>query len=93
MARVLVLGGTDIAHAFVTALQAVHPGLEIVLSLAGRTHKPRLPDCASRTGGFGGVEGLAAYLRAEDMAALVDATHLMRRKSRPMPQKPPLQAE
>ena len=75
MARVLVLGGTDLANAFVTALQAAHPGLEIVLSLAGRTREPKLPHCVIRTGGFGGVEGLAAYLQAEGMAALVDATH------------------
>ena len=75
MAHVLVLGGTDLANAFVTALQAAHPGLEIVLSLAGRTRKPKLPDCVIRTGGFGGVGGLAAYLRAEGIAALVDATH------------------
>ena len=49
MARVLVLGGTDLANAFVTALQAAHPGLEIVLSLAGRTREPRLPHCVIRT--------------------------------------------
>ncbi|MEP3113139.1 cobalt-precorrin-6A reductase [Nisaea sp.] len=75
MARVLVLGGTDLANAFVTALQVAHPDLEIVLSLAGRTRNPKLPDCAIRTGGFGGAEGLAAYLREEGITALVDATH------------------
>lgn len=75
MARVLVLGGTDLANAFVTALQKAHPDLEIVLSLAGRTRNPKLPDCMIRTGGFGGAEGLAAYLREEGIAALVDATH------------------
>lgn len=75
MARVLVLGGTDLANAFVTVLRAAHPEFEIVLSLAGRTRNPRLPDCEIRTGGFGGVEGLAAYLREEGISALVDATH------------------
>ncbi|WP_193171993.1 cobalt-precorrin-6A reductase [Nisaea nitritireducens] len=75
MARILVLGGTDLANAFVTALRVAHPDLEIVLSLAGRTRNPKLPDCVIRTGGFGGTEGLAAYLREEGITALVDATH------------------
>tara|TARA_E500000318_G_scaffold20816_1_gene21349 strand:+ start:889 stop:1644 length:756 start_codon:yes stop_codon:yes gene_type:complete len=75
MARLLVLGGTDLANAFIEALRAAHPDLEIVLSLAGRTRNPKLPDCVIRTGGFGGAEGLAAYLRELDISALVDATH------------------
>lgn len=75
MARILVLGGTDIANAFIEALRAAHPDLEIVLSLAGRTRNPKLPDCETRTGGFGGVAGLVAYLQAEGISALVDATH------------------
>ncbi|WP_323798150.1 cobalt-precorrin-6A reductase [Nisaea sp.] len=75
MARILVLGGTDLANAFIAALRAAHPDLEIVLSLAGRTRDPKLPDCVIRTGGFGGAEGLADYLRQEGITALVDATH------------------
>lgn len=75
MARILVLGGTDLANAFIAAVRAAHPDLEIVLSLAGRTRDPKLPDCVTRTGGFGGAEGLAAYLRDEGITALIDATH------------------
>ncbi|MEO9902731.1 cobalt-precorrin-6A reductase [Nisaea sp.] len=75
MPRVLVLGGTDLANAFIKALQTAHPDLEIVLSLAGRTRSPKLPDCTIRTGGFGGAEGLSDYLREEGITALVDATH------------------
>ena len=46
-----------------------------VFSLAGRTSNPVLPPVAHRTGGFGGAQGLADWLRAEDIDAIVDATH------------------
>ncbi len=45
------------------------------LSFAGRTRAPVLPPIAWRIGGFGGGAGLAAYLRAERIDALIDATH------------------
>ena len=44
------------------------------LSLAGRTAEPRALPLAVRSGGFGGAEGLAAYLRAEQIDLLIDAT-------------------
>jgi precorrin-6A/cobalt-precorrin-6A reductase len=71
--RVLVLGGTQDARELADALVA--GGIDPVLSLAGRTSAPA--DSAARTlsGGFGGVDGLAAWLRAERIAACVDATH------------------
>ncbi len=72
--HVLVLGGTGEARALATALTR-RPGTEVTLSLAGRTVAPVLPACAVRSGGFGGAEGLAAWLRANDVATLVDATH------------------
>ncbi|WP_193186502.1 cobalt-precorrin-6A reductase [Nisaea sediminum] len=75
MARLLVLGGTELANRFVAAVREAHPDLEIVLSLAGRTRDPKLPDCEIRTGGFGGADGLAAFLKSESITALVDATH------------------
>ena len=62
MLRVLILGGTTEASA-------------LARSLAGRTRAPVLPPIACRIGGFGGGAGLADYLRAERIAALVDATH------------------
>ncbi len=46
-----------------------------VLSLAGRTRAPPTPPIPFRIGGFGGPQGLAQYLLAENFAALVDATH------------------
>lgn len=45
------------------------------LSYAGRTTQPRAQPIPVRIGGFGGAEGLAAYLRASQITHLVDATH------------------
>lgn len=46
-----------------------------MLSYAGRVDHPRAQPVPVRVGGFGGVEGLADYLRAEGITHLVDATH------------------
>lgn len=72
--RILILGGTSEANAL-AARMAESPGVDATLSLAGRTQNPRLPPIACRIGGFGGVEGLAAYLSRERVDAVVDATH------------------
>ena len=45
------------------------------MSLAGRTKAPAMQPLPARIGGFGGAEGLAAYLRTEAVDLLVDATH------------------
>jgi precorrin-6A/cobalt-precorrin-6A reductase len=72
--RVLILGGTTEASAIARAL-AGDARYAPVLSLAGRTRAPAPPPIPWRVGGFGGVDGLAAHLRAESIAALIDATH------------------
>jgi len=72
--RVLILGGTGEARALAAEL-AARPGVEVTSSLAGRVRDPALPAGAVRIGGFGGVAGLAAYLAAEQIDRLVDATH------------------
>ena len=72
--RVLILGGTTEAAAIARAL-AGDARFDAVLSLAGRTRAPATPPIPWRVGGFGGAAGLAAYLNAERMAALIDATH------------------
>ena len=72
--RVLVLGGTFEASKLADLL-AGQSGISSVLSFAGRTKAPRAPKIPYRIGGFGGVEGLAAYLEAERIDVLVDATH------------------
>lgn len=71
MPRLLVLGGTGEARALAAALD----GLPVITSLAGRTPDPLLPPGAVRIGGFGGTEGLTAWLRAEGITAVIDATH------------------
>lgn len=71
---VLILGGTTEGYALAAAL-APRPDLLVVSSLAGRTASPRQPPGALRVGGFGGVAGLAAWLRGERIAAVIDATH------------------
>ncbi len=72
--EVLILGGTTEASAIATAL-AGDARVRAVLSLAGRTRAPVLPAIPARRGGFGGVDGMVAYLRKHDVAALIDATH------------------
>ena len=70
----LILGGTTEASAIAAAL-AGHKQWRPVLSLAGRTRAPVLPAVPARRGGFGGVDGLAGFLQAQSVAALIDATH------------------
>lgn len=72
--RVLVLGGTTEASALATLL-AGDARFNATLSLAGRTSNPRPQPLATRVGGFGGIEGLARWLRDEKVDAVVDATH------------------
>jgi precorrin-6A/cobalt-precorrin-6A reductase len=74
MTPVLVLGGTAEAVTIARRLAAL-PGLSVTYSLAGRTRRPSLPDCAVRQGGFGGADGLARHIAEHGIAALVDATH------------------
>lgn len=71
---ILVLGGTTEAAALARLL-AARPGIEAMLSLAGRTQNPAPPPIPHRIGGFGGVEGLSAFLREHQVKAMVDATH------------------
>ena len=71
--RILILGGTGEARAL--AAELVAAGVDVLSSLAGRVRQPRLPDGPVRVGGFGGVAGLAAFLRAERITGVIDATH------------------
>lgn len=74
--RLLILGGTAEAAALAEALtRRFASDLEVINALAGRTSEPRLPAGTVRVGGFGGVEGLETFLRAERIDALIDATH------------------
>ena len=72
--RVLILGGTTEALESAERLSAAGQ-ITVITSMAGVTRNPRLPAGENRTGGFGGVSGLTAYLDAEDIDAVLDATH------------------
>jgi precorrin-6A/cobalt-precorrin-6A reductase len=72
--RILILGGTTEASAL-AKLIAKDKRFEPTLSLAGRTASPAASPIPCRIGGFGGWEGLAAWLKTEGIGALVDATH------------------
>ena len=72
--KVLLLGGTAEASALAQRISA--DGRFVgTLSLAGVTRSPKVSPLDVRIGGFGGAQGLAAYLRRHDVDALVDATH------------------
>ena len=72
--HVLVLGGTTEARELAAAL-AARPGVRVTSSLAGRVSRPGALAGDVRIGGFGGAEGLAAWLREHEVDAVVDATH------------------
>lgn len=72
--RVLLLGGTAEASEIARRL-ADDDGLRVLSSLAGRVNQPRMPVGPVRVGGFGGVDGLIAFLNGEGIDAVIDATH------------------
>ena len=74
MAKLLILGGTAEA-AELAARLAGDERLETVTSLAGLTRLPNIGSGHVRRGGFGGPDGLAAFLKDGGYDALVDATH------------------
>lgn len=71
--KLLILGGTGEARELAAALAGEN--VHVVSSLAGRVRDPRRPEGEVRIGGFGGVDGLAAWLAVERVDAVVDATH------------------
>lgn len=74
--RVLLLAGTTEATAIARLLGEQPSGtVDLIVSFAGRTAAPAAPSGTVRVGGFGGVDGLAAYLAEERIDAVVDALH------------------
>ena len=71
---ILILGGTREA-AEIAARLAASGKARIVTSLAGRTREPKPLAGETRIGGFGGADGLAAYLKDNAVDLLIDATH------------------
>jgi precorrin-6A/cobalt-precorrin-6A reductase len=74
MKRILILGGTTEARHLAERL-AARADLAVTLSLAGRTLAPAAQPVPMRVGGFGGAEGLVAFLEAQAIDVLIDATH------------------
>ena len=74
--RLLILGGTSEAARLAEAAQSQFGReLSVTTSLAGTTRTPRSIAGRVRVGGFGGVVGLAAWLRANNTDFVIDATH------------------
>jgi precorrin-6A/cobalt-precorrin-6A reductase len=73
MMRVLLLGGTTEASRIGRELAAA--GVAGVYSYAGRTATPVAQSLPTRVGGFGGIDGLAEYIRREQITHVIDATH------------------
>ena len=71
--RALILGG--IADASLLAAEIARAGLDAVYSYGGRTRAPADQPLPTRIGGFGGVSGLADYIRGEGITHVIDATH------------------
>ncbi|WP_085656616.1 cobalt-precorrin-6A reductase [Pseudomonas sp. B11(2017)] len=70
MKRILLLGGVTEALAIARTLGPPH-----IYSLAGIGRVPTDLTCRVRTGGYGGAEGLAQFIRDEGIGLLLDATH------------------
>ena len=68
--KILLLGGTADSRSLAAQFR-LRPGVCVIESVAGRTKVAS----GDRVGGFGGVEGLIAYLREEGIDVVVDATH------------------
>lgn len=71
--RALILGG--IADAGLLAAAIARAGIDAIYSYGGRTHAPAGQPLPTRTGGFGGMRGLADYIRNEGITHVIDATH------------------
>jgi precorrin-6A/cobalt-precorrin-6A reductase len=74
MKRLLILGGTGEAAKLATQAAQLQ-GVEVITSLAGRTHWPVTPSGRVRIGGFGGDAGLVDYMQEQRIDLLIDATH------------------
>jgi len=73
MTRALILGGT--ADATLLAAEIARARIDAVYSYGGRTRTPADQPLPTRIGGFGGVSGLADYIRRERITHVIDATH------------------
>ncbi|MFY0597714.1 MAG: cobalt-precorrin-6A reductase [Cognatishimia sp.] len=71
--HLLILGGTTEASALAHAVAS--NDLKATFSYAGRVANPKAQPIPTREGGFGGPQGLAAYIRNHNISHVIDATH------------------
>ncbi len=71
--NLLILGGTTEARRLASAV--AEAGLRGTVSLAGRVERPAPQGLPLRSGGFGGIAGLAGYLRETAVTHVIDGTH------------------
>lgn len=70
--KILILGGIN--EALWLAKNISTTAHHVIYSLAGKGEVADLP-CEVRVGGFNGIDGLADYLKTEQIDLLIDATH------------------
>ncbi|QDG74570.1 cobalt-precorrin-6A reductase [Labrenzia sp. PHM005] len=73
--HILLLAGTHEARLLAKQLPERFPGVRLTASFAGVVKDLQELDIAKRVGGFGGTEGLKAFVKAENVTVIVDATH------------------
>jgi precorrin-6A/cobalt-precorrin-6A reductase len=73
MMRALILGGTGDANQLANALARAH--IDAIYSYAGRTQIPLGHSVPVRVGGFGGAQGLADFIKQDNITHVIDATH------------------
>jgi len=73
--HILILAGTPEARKLARALADRFPDVRLTASFAGAVSDIPDPGIPARTGGFGGVEGLAAFIEQEQVTLVIDATH------------------
>jgi precorrin-6A/cobalt-precorrin-6A reductase len=71
--RALILGGTGDANRLADVF--VREKIDAIYSYAGRTQIPLPHSLPTRIGGFGGMKGLAEFIRDERITHVIDATH------------------
>lgn len=71
--NLLLLGGASEAVQLGRILAA--RGVKATISLAGRVKDPAAQPLPMRVGGFGGIEGLTAWLKDHAISHVIDATH------------------
>lgn len=72
--KILLLAGSSEARQ-IAALLAEDTAYDVTASFAGVTRLPAKLAVKTRSGGFGGVDGLCQYLRDTQTEILIDATH------------------